>query len=263
YAAAIRIDSGIFDAHLGHGIALYSQGKHEPARDALQRATTLRDDSFEAWYNLGLSADALGDLPLAETAYSTASPLNDADPACLNNLGVVIYKQDRPCDAIEHFRAAMAADDSYVKAFINLGLALEGCGEDETEALEHWRATVEKFPREASAHCGLANALYRKGEVNQALPEYLQCLQYDTNNVEAHNNVGLIYMERDQLDEALAHFRQGLAQDANYVPALNNLGVLYEKQGKIEEAKAQYKKAIEVDPNYEKAKENLRRLEDN
>jgi len=262
YGAAVAADEGIFDAQLGLGIAQYSQRKFAEAKAPLTKATELQGDSFEAWYNLGLTADGLSDLATAATAYGKAVELKPDDASALNNLGVVVYKQDKPCDAIPHFRAATAADADYVMAYINLALALEACGQDDDEVLRHWQTTVERFPRQASAHCGLANALYRREQVNQALAEYLKCLQYDDRNVEAHNNVGLIHMERDQLAEALAHFRQALNANPNYVPAINNLGVLYEKQGNIEEAKEQYRKALQIDPDYANAKENLRRLGD-
>jgi len=260
YARAVAVDAENFDAQLGLGIALYSQRKYADAQGPLVKAGGLKADSFEAHYNLGLVADALNDAPAAEAAYRAAAAVKGDDAPCLNNLGVAIFNQKRPCDALEHFRAAVTADDTYVMAHINLALGLEACGQDPEAALKQWQDVVAKFPRQASARCGLANALYRKQQVNEALAEYLRCLELEPSNIEAHNNVGLIYLDRDQLVEAVAHFRQALGVNADYVPAINNLGVAYEKQGKPDQAKEMYEKALAIDPNYDKARENLNRL---
>jgi len=260
YARAVAADAENFDAQLGLGIALYSQRKYADAKAPLTKAGQLKPESFEAHYNLGLVADALNDAPGAEAAYRAATAIKGDDAPGLNNLGVAVFNQGKPCEAVPHFQAAAAADDTYVMAHINLALGLEACGKDLDAALKQWRDAVAKFPRQASARCGLANALYRAGHVNEALAEYLRCLELDADNLDAHNNVGLIYLDRDQLVDAAAHFRQALAINPNYVPAMNNLGVTYEKQGKVNEAKEMYQKALAIDPTYDKARENLDRL---
>jgi len=260
YQKALALETDNFDAQLGRGIALYSQRKFEEARAPLTKASELHADSFEARYDLGLSEDSLGNLPAAEAAYRAAVVLKPNDAPCLNNLGVVIYRQEKPCDAVEQFRAAIAADRTYVMAHINLALALEACGKDDQAALDQWQATVKAFPRQASAHCGLANALYRRKDLNGALAEYLRCLELDDRNVEAHDNVGLIFLDRGQFTEAISHFRQALQTDPRNVPALNNLGVTYEKMKNPAEARKCYEQALQIDPNCQRAKENLERL---
>ncbi len=260
YKGAVALEADNFDAQLGLGIALYSQKKHPDARAPLTRAGELHADSFEARYDLGLTEDSLNNLPAAEIAYRAALALKASDVPCLNNLGVVIYKQDKPCDAVTQFRAAVAGDASYVMAQINLALALEACGKDDQAALDQWKATVKAFPRQAGAHCGLANALYRRKDLDGALAEYLRCLELEDRNVEAHDNVGLIFLDKGQSAEAIAHFRQALQVDPKNLAALNNLGVTYEKMGKPDEAKKYYEQALQIDPNCQRAKENLDRL---
>ncbi len=260
YQRAIALEADNFDAQLGLGIALYAERKYAEARAPLTRASELHADSFEARYDLGLTEDALNNLAPAETAYRAALALKPNDVPCLNNLGVVLYKQDKACDAVPQFRAAVAADATYVMAQTNLALALDACGKDDQAALDQWKAVVKAFPRQASAQCGLANALYRRKDLDGALASYLRCLELDDQNVEAHDNVGLIFLEKNQFAEAIAHFRRALQIDSKNLAALNNLGVTYEKQNNPTEARKYYEQALQIDPNCQRAKENLDRL---
>lgn len=93
-------------------------------------------------------------------------------------------------------------------------------------------------------------ALYhhRAGDFEQALLHYKAALQRDELNVEAHNNLGGLYLSRGLLDEAVREFQRVLAIDPEYVTAHVNLSAAYYQLGRFEAAAASAREALRLDP---------------
>ena len=178
---------------------------------------------------------------------------------CLNNLGWVLQQSGRAQEALEPLRKAVAADPALEMAAINLALAFEQVGDTDASRAQ-WEAAVQDFPESSDARFGLANSHYAADQQPEALAEYLRALALQETNPEAHNNVGLIYLEQGNLTEAVAHFRLALQQKPEFASAANNLGVVLERQGEPDKAVEKYRKAIELDPDCESAQQNLQRL---
>lgn len=141
-----------------------------------------------------------------------------------------------------------------------------------------------------------ATCVAREGDLNQAKtlcrrifkmdPENIEALnlfgsvhliekKYDTakeclelvisvvpNQVNALNNLGLIYLECDRnFGAAETYFKKVLTLEPKHVNALMNLGNLYRALHQIESARASYKKALEIDPKNGALLNNLGSLE--
>ena len=93
-------------------------------------------------------------------------------------------------------------------------------------------------------------ALYhqRAGDFEQAQRHYKAALQRDEMNVEAHNNLGSLYLGKNLLDEAAREFRRVLAIDTAYAPAHINLSAALYKLGRFDAAAAQAREALRLDP---------------
>src|SRR5678816_1425590 len=77
---------------------------------------------------------------------------------------------------------------------------------------------------------------------------YRAVLAADRFNVEAHNNLGLLYHRRGSPKEAIEQFRQAIAINAEYVKARNNLAVVLMEAGRLAEARAELRSAMIVEP---------------
>jgi Tfp pilus assembly protein PilF len=88
----------------------------------------------------------------------------------------------------------------------------------------------------------------RLGDFENALFNYKQVLQRDDLNIEAHNNLGLLYRDKGLLEEAVREFLRALAISPGYARARNNLGVVYLNQRKLDDAAAQFHSALAIDP---------------
>jgi tetratricopeptide (TPR) repeat protein len=94
----------------------------------------------------------------------------------------------------------------------------------------------------------LAVRAYNLGDYDAALKQYRAVLAADRFNVEAHNNLGLLYHRRGSPKEAIEQFRLAIAINAEYVKARNNLAVVLMEAGRLAEARAELRAAMAVEP---------------
>jgi len=99
---------------------------------------------------------------------------------------------------------------------------------------------------------GLAQLLAQEKH-EQAMAKYLQALEVNPNNFEAHFHLGNELYNQKKFDEAIKHYRAAL--DVNYEsPSTHfNLGMALLAQKKIKAAAMHFKNAFDIKPDYTKA----------
>lgn len=102
-------------------------------------------------------------------------------------------------------------------------------------------------------------ALYyqRSGDFEQALMHYRAALQRDEMHVEAHNNLGHLYLGKGLLEEAAREFQRVIAIDPRYVTARVNLSAAYFRLGRLDAAATEARAALQIDPRNPDAMVNL------
>lgn len=96
-------------------------------------------------------------------------------------------------------------------------------------------------------HFALAVRYQRLGNFEQALTSYTAALQAEEFNVEARNNLGLLYYERGLADEAIEQFRRAILINPEYLRARSNLAVVLLGGGRLAEARAELRAALAID----------------
>ena len=129
------------------------------------------------------------------------------------------------------------------------------------DELTLWSDVVAKSPGKARAHHSLGVAHFARGELNEAVSEYLLALRIRPWYPEALTNLGNAYAALGRLDEAIRQYRRAVLVAPGLPEAHNNLGNTLAAQGLREEALREYREALRLDPNLPEAKANLRRLE--
>jgi tetratricopeptide (TPR) repeat protein len=120
-----------------------------------------------------------------------------------------------------------------------------------------WTHTLACTSDNFIGHYNLGNALFQKGNVDEAIVQYQKALQIDPDNARVHGNLGNALLKKGNVDEAIAHFQRALQIDPDSVEAHNNLGNALLKEGNVDEAIVQYQKALQINPDYAKAHYNL------
>lgn len=87
----------------------------------------------------------------------------------------------------------------------------------------------------------------KKGTLKECEQLLIKALALDPSSVEAHNKLGLIYLQQGLFGKAESIYKK-LTLTLSHEPAyFGNLGMALYSQGKLEEAKVSYKKAMELD----------------
>ncbi|NWF76747.1 MAG: tetratricopeptide repeat protein [Nitrospirae bacterium] len=100
--------------------------------------------------------------------------------------------------------------------------------------------------QQSDAHFQLGLSYLNNNNIQPAFVEFQKAIDFDPDNKEAHNMIGVIYLTKlEDYSNAIIHFKKALNLDKNFSEVYNNLGNAYEKIGKHDEAIESYKAAIE------------------
>ena len=97
------------------------------------------------------------------------------------------------------------------------------------------------------SHFDQALRAQRTGNVDEAARHYLAAIADDTRNLEARNNLGLLYRSRGLTAQAIEQFRQALAVDPRYVNARNSLAALLMDEGRFSQAREELSAGLAID----------------
>ncbi|MBT6264981.1 MAG: tetratricopeptide repeat protein [Halieaceae bacterium] len=106
-------------------------------------------------------------------------------------------------------------------------------------------------------HSNLALALYRQGQMAEAILSLQRVAELDPSDADAHYNLGVLLKESGRFKEAITAYRRALNLNPEVAEAFNNLGILLCEQGRLGEGIDAYKMALSVKPNYWEALLNL------
>lgn len=162
--------------------------------------------------------------------------------------GVTFLAWDKPREAAEEFRKAIALNPSFDQAWAGLGRAASALG-DEKEALEALSFAVRLNPRNYLARRSLAGAYWRQNQPEKAEIELAQVVREHPDFAEARAERGIALAKLKRYRDAIAELRA--ASDHGYRGALvyYHLGLSYAEIGDATLAIEAYQKAVTVDPN--------------
>ncbi|MFX1591975.1 MAG: tetratricopeptide repeat protein [Promethearchaeota archaeon] len=112
------------------------------------------------------------------------------------------------------------------------------------------------------------NDLYGLGELNydiddydKAIKFYNQVLEYEPDDANILNNLGLAYVCKQEYGRAIHLYKKALEFESDDAIIWDNLGLAYEYNGDYEKAKEVYQTALKIDPNDPEIKEHLKEIQ--
>jgi spermidine synthase len=151
-------------------------------------------------------------------------------------------------EAVDHWKRALAADQSNGDVHWNLGRALEGLGRA-GEALPHLLEAARLKPDDPAPKRQAGLLLLRAGRVDQAAPLLRQAVSLNPNDGEAQDGLGVALLQSGASAEALMHLRQAVALDPRSAASHINLGNALYLSGDIAQALAQWREALRLEPD--------------
>ncbi len=210
------------------------------------------------------------------------------------NLGRVYFELKRYDDAICEYKMAIWLDSLNIRAYYYLCQLYEE-QRDFDNAIETCKKLIELQPHVADFHCRIAQYLYLRGDISEAIEHYqtavtinpnpqwtsvvAQTLGFifqentkdldaaissyqnaynlNPNDIDIYLNLGNVFFEKGSYDNALIVYKKALESSPYNARLHCNLGYLYWGKGNIEEAIKEYEKAIKYDNTYDIAYNNL------
>jgi tetratricopeptide (TPR) repeat protein len=110
----------------------------------------------------------------------------------------------------------------------------------------YWRTGVEDNPGDYNVKKG--NYRLEDGQTDEAIKEFSEALQKNSEHAMAHLGLALTYMQMGDYDAAMKGFNTVIQLNPEIAAAYADRGILYDHLGQHEKALADYKKALEMDP---------------
>jgi tetratricopeptide (TPR) repeat protein len=123
-----------------------------------------------------------------------------------NNLGLILRREGRIDEAIDHFRQAIALKWDHHRAHANLAESYRSLGRLE-EALAEWMIALEYAPPLHRDLFRVGRILDELGRAEEAMAWYRRAIENYPNRIDARFRLAGMLAERGELDEAAAHFR--------------------------------------------------------
>ena len=215
---ALEIDPGSAAALAGLGQVALSEKNYSLALERLQAALAAAPQADRLHHPLGLAYRGLGDMDKArehlgrrgKVGVKPADPLIDELPGLKTGervfllRGHMAFRAGRFPEAVEAFRAALAAEPESVRARVNLGSALAQAG-DRAAAIDSYRKALEIEPDNRAASFNLGILLAQAGDLTGAASALEGAVEIDPTDVEAHLELSRTLRRLGRGAEALVH----------------------------------------------------------
>ena len=119
---------------------------------------------------------------------------------------------------------------------------------------------TKKFPKHPFSWKVLGEIFRKRKKLPDSLRVIKVALEINSQDHEAHNNLGLTLGALGKSEEAKVSFQKAIELKSNFGTAHKNLGIALESLDKLEEAKVSFQKAIELKSNLDDAHYNLGKI---
>jgi predicted O-linked N-acetylglucosamine transferase (SPINDLY family) len=249
---AIRLNGGFAPFHNNLGVAYEGNNQLDEAAASYFRAIELQPDYAEAHNNLGVLFMKQGKLAEAVASYQEALKFKGDFALAHNNLGNAFQAQGKLDESITCYRQALLIQPSYSEAYSNLGNALSTQGKME-DAESCYRQALWLEPANADALNNLGSLLLSTGKLSEAIEYFQQAVRTDPEHArarhdlgEAHNRLGLAFVQHKDWDRAAACFRSAIQADPTHAQAYQNLGSALCDLGQFPEAIGLFQEALRL-----------------
>ncbi len=248
-------------------VEVYETGKtgglvdHRRVELKLQAVLKKEPAFADAWFNMGVNYQEQGDDPKARQAYSKALELDPNYMDALANLGKMQMEQGDRAGAIASFEKAIEIDTVNPAARNNLAVVyrqnavkirengdIAKANKMFAKAVGHVRKVLAGDPQNVQAYNNLALIYYdlRKYELAQLV--CLNALKFDKPDAGLHSNLGLILLKLNKVTQALKSFNQSLEVSPQHVPAHMNIGLITLSYRDYATAEGHFTSALKVQP---------------
>jgi len=218
-----------------------------------EKAIKLYPRYLDAFYNLGVVCEKLGQKGGAIDQYKRYLEIKPDDADVWNQIGVLYDETGSKKEARNAYQKALAVNPKYGRAHHNLGVLLKEAGD--LKGAEQHLATFVKLEDEAGRPNGDAyyslGILYLQESRNKDAKLLLQkAIDTDPSVPHFNNAMGDTYLVEKRPDQSLVYYKKAIEKDPKYALAYSGLGDAYAQLKERDKALTSYRKALELRPDY-------------
>jgi len=244
---AIALDANHADSLHLMGLLSQQVKRYDHAHQWISRA--IRQDPKPVYFlSLGIAFLSQGDHNEALKAFDKALELGLDDPSLWLSHGQTLVKLERPGDALISFQHALKLSPQYWEAANQCGILLHQLGRTE-ESLSYINICNQLRPNHLPTLQQRAALLHGLKRFEDALAICRDAYELDPDNANICNNLGIALRFLKEDEESLQWFDRALELQSNFGDALHNKAVALTKMHKFEEAFAIYDRLKASDPN--------------
>lgn len=248
-------------ALLRTGLLYYERGQWGDAANTFEEAVGLDRNDADAWENLGLARERVGENAGAIEAFTEAYVLDPTTRERAHLLAQALVRSERWEDAASWVLDAIRHHERDAYLQLQLGVAQAGRGAFERAEVA-WRKASELdtsldwgFGRLASAR--LTSHHLDQGQFTEAVRVARLALEHDSADAHFWNLLGLAQQESGDLGSARQSFLTACNQDESRAEYRNNLGRAYAAAGDLALAEQAFVQALTLRPDLPTAQANL------
>ena len=220
----------------------------------------------EAHYDLGINAQASGDVRSALKEFEESLKLDDDFAEAHNAIAVLLHLSfDRKDEAEKHYRRAIEIRPTFSEAKVNLGnLYLDQGRLDEAISLYEQALNDMLYATPYIAEANLGWAYFKKGNSTQAVEHLRASITQNPQFCLGYKDLGLVQDARGDLAAACTEFGRFVQACPKVAEAHQMLGSCLVRQGRAAEARASFDACVEnaTDAPQQRVREQCIRLRD-
>lgn len=223
------------------GLAHYGIGEYAAAVPYLKEATARDPQNLPFRLTLAHSCLWSKQYQCVLDVYREILTLNAESAEADMLAGEALDEMQNDTGAIQQFRAAVKADPKEPNVHFGLGYLLWRQSQFE-EAAKEFEAELVNVPDNAQAMAFLGNSYMHTNRSGEALPLLEKAVQIEPRLERAHLDLGVLYSDRDRKEDAVRELQEAARLSPEDPEAHWRLARLYQAMGKKEEAKAEFQK---------------------
>jgi tetratricopeptide (TPR) repeat protein len=172
-------------------------------------------DAEDIYTDIGDDLEIKGDYDGAVKAYNKVLSSSPDNVDVLFKLGKAHLGRRAPKDAYEAFKKVTAMK-AHGKAYYYLG-ACSFMMDDNNEALEAFRTSIEMDPGNSEAHYKLGLVYDNMSDYDNAIGAYDKALSINPNLIKAYHSIGLSYEAKGMREEAVKFFKKSIKMEERVI----------------------------------------------
>jgi tetratricopeptide (TPR) repeat protein len=262
---------------LQQGVAAHKEGKLQEAERLYRVILQAQPQHSDANHNLGVLAVSVNKTDVALPLFKNALEANPkVEQFWISYIGALIKENqfDNAKQVIQQGKQQgvdgerLSSSEAHISQIENAD-SVSPSQQQLSSLLEHYQngrygdaeklaaSLTQEFPKHQFGWKVLGAVFKQTGRKSEALNANQKSVELDTQDAEAHYNLGFMLKELGRLEDAEASLRRAIALKFNFSEAHSYLGVTLQELGRLDEAEASLRQAITLKSDFADAHCNL------